>query len=389
MTKMGWVYIALTLMFGAAPLAGQAPWKSSYFPYVLGDPTSGTMLVGHFQYARQAPYLVSDTGAPNRIDYDGILTVEGGASAQGSRFGAVRFRAPGLIPGWRIVAGLRAQREARFGYYGVFSATPAVPSGGETGDSLYFNRVHRSRYGANVEVSRHLAGPAYFALAGGITQSRYSPLPGASRFRDEHGLELSDWDATLRATLVVDTRDNEFVPTRGVFIEGGAYVGTGGSQAITDAVSPKTSYEGVFGQVRAFASPREGTVFAARIGGRTLSTSAPFDARYTLPGWENESTVLGGAESHRSFIRGRFAGRTVLLGSFEIRHDLLPLGDLGAITLVGFTDAGSASDDGAGRLTIGGGGGIALRILRSGIVTLNFAGGKDGFIFSMGTGWAF
>ena len=37
----------------------------------------------------------------------------------------------------------------------------------------------------------------------------------------------------------------------------------------------------------------------------------------------------------------------------------------------------------------GGGGGIALRILRSTIFTFNFAGGPDGFNFSVGNGWMF
>jgi hypothetical protein len=40
-------------------------------------------------------------------------------------------------------------------------------------------------------------------------------------------------------------------------------------------------------------------------------------------------------------------------------------------------------------LHVGGGGGVALRILRSTIFTFNFAGGPDGFNFSVGNGWMF
>ena len=40
-------------------------------------------------------------------------------------------------------------------------------------------------------------------------------------------------------------------------------------------------------------------------------------------------------------------------------------------------------------LKVGGGGGIALRILRSTIFTFNFAGGPDGFNFEVGSGWMF
>ena len=79
--------------------------------------------------------------------------------------------------------------------------------------------------------------------------------------------------------------------------------------------------------------------------------------------------------------------------SAEIRHDLLNVGELGAVTLVGFADYASVGDPNALRAQrtsqFGGGGGVAVRVLRSAILSVNFAGGKNGFNFSMGTGWAF
>jgi hypothetical protein len=50
------------------------------------------------------------------------------------------------------------------------------------------------------------------------------------------------------------------------------------------------------------------------------------------------------------------------------------------------TRAGAASRTGS---AIGGGAGLALRILRTTVLQFNFAGGPDGFLFSMGTGWMF
>jgi hemolysin activation/secretion protein len=104
--------------------------------------------------------------------------------------------------------------------------------------------------------------------------------------------------------------------------------------------------------------------------------------------------VLGGQYSHRSLDVGRLTGRHALFGNLEVRHDLLPFGDLGAITLIGFADAGRVFEDEGFRLTtddlkVGGGGGVAFRILRSSIFIFNFAGGPDGFRFSVGTGWMF
>jgi hypothetical protein len=88
------------------------------------------------------------------------------------------------------------------------------------------------------------------------------------------------------------------------------------------------------------------------------------------------------------------AGRGLLLGSFEVRHNLLDVGDYGAVTVIGFLDGGRVFEAEDFSLTtrgwkVGGGGGLALRVLRSSLLVFNFAGGPAGFTFSMGTGWAF
>jgi hemolysin activation/secretion protein len=135
-------------------------------------------------------------------------------------------------------------------------------------------------------------------------------------------------------------------------------------------------------------------VLAARLGASGTGGTPTLDAQYTIPGWEKEILVLGGQYSHRALDTGRLAGRHVLFGNFEVRHDLLSLGDLGAITLIGFVDAGRVFEGENFKLTtsdlkVGGGGGLGLRILRSTIFTFNFAGGPDGFNYSVGSGWMF
>ena len=77
-----------------------------------------------------------------------------------------------------------------------------------------------------------------------------------------------------------------------------------------------------------------------------------------------------------------------------MRHDLLALGDLGAITLLAFLDAGRVFEGEDFKLTtedmkVGGGGGIGVRILRSSIFVFNYARGPDGGSFSVGSGWMF
>jgi hypothetical protein len=146
--------------------------------------------------------------------------------------------------------------------------------------------------------------------------------------------------------------------------------------------------------LRGYLSVREGTVLAARVAGSGMGGTPSLDARFVLPGWEREVPVLGGEYSHRGLDYGRLTGTGVLFGNFEVRHDLLSLGDLGGITLVAFLDAGRVFEGEDFRLTtkdmkVGGGGAVALRILRSSIFTFNYARGPDGGNFSVGSGWMF
>ena len=147
-----------------------------------------------------------------------------------------------------------------------------------------------------------------------------------------------------------------------------------------------------YAQVRGYVSLRDGTVLAGRGLVITREGRAPLSALSGVPGWEREFN-LAGADGHRSFPAGALTGTDIALFSAEIRHDLLNVGDLGAVTVLGFVDYAGAEDPRSilkGRTTqFGGGGGLAIRILRSAVLAMNFAGGPHGFNFSMGTGWAF
>jgi hemolysin activation/secretion protein len=98
-----------------------------------------------------------------------------------------------------------------------------------------------------------------------------------------------------------------------------------------------------------------------------MDEEAPLNARFQVPLWETELSVLGGVTSNRGLPFQRFAGQGVLFTGAELRHDLLNLGDLGAFTLFGFADAGRVFEGENFRLTtedlsVGGGGGLAIRI---------------------------
>ena len=194
---------------------------------------------------------------------------------------------------------------------------------------------------------------------------------------------------------MVDTRDAEFVPGNGVLLEAGVLAGTDGIDTSVQDDAPRAMYQGAYLNLRGYVSPREGTVVAGRFAMRGLSSGAAFSAKYMMPGWERDLTVMGGVESHRGYIKGRFGGRGVLLGGLEVRHDLLNAGDFGAISVLGFVDGGRVFEFvenvklSTREWEMAYGGGVALRILRSAVLTFNFAGGGDGFTFSTGTGWTF
>jgi outer membrane protein assembly factor BamA len=355
--------------------AQKTPWRTSYFPYITGGANDGPVLAFRVHHFQPAEYDA-------RVTTNAALTADAGITPRGGRHITARFRAPLLWKDWRLNVLAAAVREVRFGYFGLGNetvkddnlVTPLQP---------FLYRVRRARYGGKVEVTRRLRGPLQAAVQANVEWTRFTTLPEPSLFKSDFGPELRETDVSGRAALVYDTRDNEFNTQKGLLLEAGAQVGSGGD-----------GYTRLYSVLRGYLPIREGTVAAARLAASGLGGDPTLNARLYIPSWENQIPVLGGQYSHRSFDTGRFTGKHVILGNAEVRHDLLSFGDLGAITLLAFLDAGRVFEQENFRITteevkVGGGGGIGLRILRSSIFTFNFAGGPDGFNFSVGSGWMF
>ncbi len=386
MRRLAWL-IALIAPLGS-PLRAQddlIPARMDYFPYLLGDPNHGILVIAHWQYGRQAEY-------ESRHPHDYLLSAEAAWGNRGSRFFTVRFRAPGLVSGWRFAADLGAVRTGRFGYYG---AGPRGDAGLDPdAHPTDFFRVRRTQLYGKAEVTRPITGPFQVSAAAGVAGYRFTPLPDEpSLFQtDFGGSTLKGTDVTGRVTVVFDTRSTELVPTRGILAEAGIYGGTG------RACPPpcESGYLGLYAHGRGYLYLRRGITLAGRAAWRTIGENAPLDAAYEFPGWENDFPVFGGFDSHRGFVRGRLVGRRAIVTSAEVRYDLVDGGDYGALTLVGFMDGGGVwnPSTGGGSMTFSGwkttlGGGIALRVLRQAIISLNFAKGPEGFNFTSGAGWSF
>lgn len=353
-----------------------ARWRTSYFPYLSGAPNDGPMLSARLRYWQPAPYEARNT-------YNGAFDAAAGIAPRGSRYVAAAFRAPQLWDGWRLSVIAMAARQARYGYYGLGNET-AYDKDAVTDATPYLYRMRRTRYRAGVEVTRQIRGPLQVALLTEVEQARFTSLPGPSIFAAEvPSGELRQTDFAGRLALVYDTRDNEFDTHQGLLLEAGTQVGSGGD-----------GYTRQYAILRGYLTVREGTVVAVRLAGSGMGGTPSLDARFTLPGWENQVPVLGGEYSNRGLDTGRLTGKGTLFGNLEVRHDLLPFGDLGAITLLAFVDAGRVFERESFKLTtdgmkVSGGGGVALRILRSTIFTFNLAGGPEGANISVGSGWTF
>ena len=357
------------------PCPTPTPWRLSYFPYIAGLANDGPAYFLRARYWQPAEYEARNT-------YTAALDGAVGATAEGSRLALLRFRAPGLWKDWRLDALVGAERLVRYGYFGLGNATEKNDDL-VTEDTPFIYRVRRIRYEGRVEVTRRISGPFHAALRVAAVDMKYTTLPGPALFINDFGEGLDEDEVSGRLALLYDTRNNEYNTTRGLFAEAGVQVG--------DA---EESYTRVYGVFTGYYPVREGTVIAGRLGGSGTEGTPTLYARASVPAWDREIPVLGGENSHRSFDTGRFLGDGTLFANLEVRHDLFPFGDLGSVTLVGFLDAGRVFEDESFRLTtedlhVGGGGGVAVRILRTAIFVFNFAGGPDGFNFSFGSGWMF
>jgi outer membrane protein assembly factor BamA len=353
-----------------------ARWRTSWFPYLAGGANDTPVLSFRLRHWQAADYEA-------RTTYTAAFNADAGIAPKGSRYVSVTFKAPGYWKDWRLSLQATAERQARYGYFGLGNDTE-FDKNADTDETPFPYRLRRTRYRVLAEVTRRIKGPLQVALLAGYTRARFTSLPGPSAFAtDFPSGDFTQHDVNGRLALIYDTRDNEYNTHQGLLLEAGTQAGTGGD-----------NYSRQYAILRGYLQVREGTVLAARLAGAGMGGTSSLDARFTLPGWEKEVPVLGGQYSHRGIDYGRLTGRGVLFGNFEVRHDLLPFGDLGAVTLVAFLDAGRVFEQEGFKLTtkdmkVGGGGAIALRILRSTILEFNFGGGPDGFQFSVGNGWMF
>jgi outer membrane protein assembly factor BamA len=360
-----------SLICAATPLAAQDRWLSNYYPYVASSPNTFPLLGARYDYRRDAawddPWLS-----------DGSLAATVALGFNGSQMATLVFRAPGLWKNWRLFAEGYGIKDSRMGYFGVGNDSPYDPSLDANNSNYY--RVRRGRLGGRVEVTRQVIGHFRAAVAAGVVGTQFTSLPDPTLFGIQVGDELEQTDYTGSLRLIFDTRDREYNPTKGTLLQVGGLVGN--------------SYSRFYGEARGFVSPFYSTVVAGRLTAVSTAGNPPLSSDYELALWEESRWQYGGQETNRGLVGGRLIDADQLSGSLEVRQTILDVGDFGAAGLIGFIDFGRVFPGGELSLTtdgmvVTGGGGLLFRALKAGIMTLNFAGGPDGFVFSATTGWAF
>ena len=276
--------LILLLWLGGPALAAQEPaatleaerypsWRTSYFPYLRGAANDGPMLVFRVRHWRPSEY-------EERTTYDAAFNFDAGITGRGSRFVSAQFKAPNLWQGWRLAAQATAERQVRYGFFGLGNGTVSDDDL-VTEENPFLYRMRRSRYRASAEVTHQLKGSLHLALLTEYEHTHFTSLPGQSAFVSEFPSgELNQDDLSGRLALVYDTRDNEYNTQRGLLLEAGTQVGSGGD-----------GYTRQYALFRGYLPLREGTVVAARIGGSGMGGTPPLDARFVLPGWENQVPV--------------------------------------------------------------------------------------------------
>jgi outer membrane protein assembly factor BamA len=309
----------------------------------------------------------------------GRIALDVGGSTQGSHAIIVDAQAPAYWDGWRVGLTLTLARANRLGYFGQGNNTVYDrDSIGGPGHS-YFYRVSRSNRSARLTVQRKIAGPVRVLVGGSLEHTAFRVLPGVNLYQRDSTGPFND--RVARAGLILDTRDLEVDPHRGLFAE--VLVGSG------------RGYTRTGGSVHAYVHPLNRLIIAGRLGAERITGTAPLAVQQTMETSEGPIVALGGARSLRGYYDTRFVGPGKILGGIEARYGLLWSPRIMEVKLFAFYDAGRVFGPGEDlRLTRRGlhsalGGGVALALLRNTLVLLEAGKGTEPAQVTFATTWSF
>jgi outer membrane protein assembly factor BamA len=368
-----WLGVAGLIATWVPSLGAQRVWRSSLYPYASYSAVDGFWVGAHYGLSSQIGFV--ERPEP----YAASLNFDAGASTRGSYSAVADANAPALWAGWRLRLTLAAARDNRLGYYGLGNDTPYAADS-VTADAPNFYRMRRTHPAARMTLQRRLVGPLRVLAGAGITRTEFAALPGPSVFSQDSTF-IPFTDKTVRAGLVLDTRDNEAAPHSGLMVE--------------VLFASGSDYTRTTGSARVFIHPLNRLVFAARLAGEGMGGHPPLATQLEMESSDLPFVAVGGYRSLRGYHDARFIGPGKLLGGLEMRYAPVWAPSVVELQIVGFYDCGRVfapgerfrvTTDGLHR---SGGGELAIRFLRNSLVVVGAAAGSEGTQVIFGTQWSY
>ena len=354
-------------------------WADRLYPYAWYSSIDGFWFAGHYDWS-------SPMGFVERPEpYFGRIAFDAAASTEGSYAVIANAQVPAYWDGWRFGLALFAIRANRLGYYGQGNNTTFESD--STAGRSYFYRVSRTTRSLRATVQRRIVGPLRVLVGGTLEHTDFRQLPGESVFqRDVANGSISPEevpfnDQALRAGFVLDWRDLEADPHRGVVAEALFASGRG--------------YTRRTASLRGYVHPFNRLVIGARIAGESMSGSPPISGQFTIESSEGPYNAMGGYRSLRGYHDGRFLGPGKLMGGVEARYGVMWAPRVLELKLLGFYDVGRVFGPGESvRLTRDGlhaawGGGLGLALMRNTVVTFVVGKGTEGAELMFATAWSY
>ena len=325
-------------------------------------------------------------------------------STKGKRDFTVVVDAPGVLPeGWRFDVFLGREQHLATPWFGVGNNTLKNEQLTDPPDAYYY-RYGKTQYRVSANVQRRVSRAARLLLGGGFADVRTDDVPfdsGTTLLRQQlvaqqgiaNPFTPSGTLRSVRAGMVIDTRDREVGPTQGQWID--LLIQRTG--ATGDVVA--ASYTRATASARNYTSLTSRIVFAQRLVLQHTDGDIPF---FDLATIQNSSPTvqmegLGGSSSMRGVEKNRYTARGVAFTNLELRYRFKELRLLGKPAyLVGsaFADAGRVwrgdlfqGDPGTTHLS--GGGGLRLGLGPSFLVALDVGRSSESTQIYIGLGYPF
>lgn len=342
-------------------------WTDVSYPKIYYSNRDGFALGLYYAQINQLGYDDWEASPPYRAK----LSFDFFFGTSGSKQFNLEWRAPMLLDGWRFVLQGQWVRRARENYFGIGNAS-VYDEANVTDENKYYYRSNNRRAFAYGEVQRRIVGPLRLMVGFNLEEWHIDTLPGESQLALDRqaGVDptigIPTGDVSARIGLILDTRDDEVAPRRGLLVQAVA-------AAADSSILGDLTYTRFLLSAQGYIGIGEKLVIAARALGQTMNKAPRLGTYYRIENMERPYSVLGGSRSHRGLWRVRHLDSDKLLGSLDVRYDLLAEPTLFRVTLIGFLDVGRVFPASEFELTSedlkwGGGTGLIVQLFRAAIL---------------------